>query len=178
MVGLTLAGGWLFTTREGSLALTFAGTRISVDELTQKQALELLGGWMGQSVGELPPEARALCTRVGNLALGVAMAGAMIAQARSIADVLTLIEKDLNRVRAEMDPAYAYRTLSAAIEAGISDLPDTSQRHYEQLAVFAGHGPFTREAAAALWQADMAAAGTGGLLSEPAGRSLLSEART
>src|SRR5258708_37437943 len=173
MIGLTPAGGVLFTTRQVSLAVTFAGPRMYADELAQKKAIELLGGWMCQSVGEVPPEARALCTRVGNLALGVAMAGSMIAQGRSIADVLTLIEKDLNRVRAEMDPAYAYRTLSAAIEAGISDLPDTSQRHYEQLAVFDGHGPFTREAAAALWQADMAAAHPGDLPRRVARRSLL-----
>ena len=32
------------------------------------------------------------------------------------------------RVRADLHPAYPYRTLFAGIEAGITDLPEASQR--------------------------------------------------
>ena len=104
------------------------------------------------SVADLPAEARQVCKRVGNLALGVAMAGAMVARDRTFADVLTLIRQDLARVRAQLDPEYQYATLRSAIEAGISILPNDQQRHYEQLAVFANHGLFDRNAAQALWQ--------------------------
>lgn len=66
-------------------------------------------------------------------------------------DVLALIEHDLAQVRAELDPEYQYRNLLVAIEAGISDLPESGQQGYAQLAVFAGRGPFPRRAAEALW---------------------------
>jgi hypothetical protein len=118
----------LFTTRSPGLATTFSGvTQIPVDKLTHEQALELLGHWVGLAPAELPDAARALCTRVGNLPLGVAMAGAMVARGRSFTDVLVLIEQGLDRVHAELDPEYQYRDLLAAIEAGISDLPQPTQ---------------------------------------------------
>jgi hypothetical protein len=166
----------LFTSRLGVLATTVRATEVKVDELTQGQALQLLALWAGQPVAGLPETARQLCTRVGNLALGVAMAGAMIARGRSFTDVLALIGLDLAKVHADMDPAYPYRTLYAAIEAGISDLPHSDQERYTQLAVFAGRGPFPRAAAAALWQPGLADAEVGDLLAELTGRSLLTAA--
>ncbi len=176
LVGLAPGCMEVFTTRLPELATTFGATQIPVDELTQGQALELLGRWTGQAPAELPADARALCTRVGNLALGVAMAGAMVARGRSFTDVMALIEQDLTRVRADFDPAYQYRSLLAAIEAGISDLPEDDQQRYAQLAVFAGRGPFPREAAGALWRPELAEAEVGDLLAELAGRSLLTAA--
>ena len=176
LVGLAPGCTVMFTTRRPELATTFGATQITVDELTQGQALELLGRWTGRAPAELPPAARALCTRVGNLALGVAMAGAMVAQGRSFTDVAALIEQDLTRVHADLDPAYQYRNLLAAIEAGISDLPEGDQQRYEQLAVFAGRGPFPREAAGVLWRPELAEAEVGDLLAELAGRSLLTAA--
>jgi NB-ARC domain len=95
LVGLGAGCMVMFTTRLPELATTFGATPIAVDELTPDQALALLGRWTGQAPVELPPGARALCTRVGNLALGVAMAGAMVARGRSFTDVVALIEQDL-----------------------------------------------------------------------------------
>ena len=163
----------MFTTRLPELAATFGANQIRVDELTQSQALELLGRWTGQTLAELPARARALCTRLGNLALGVTMAGAMLARGRSLTDVVALIEQDLDQVHANLDPAYPYRSLLAAVEAGISDLPEADQQRYVRLAVFAGRGPFPREAAGALWWPELAKAQVGGLLAELVGRSLL-----
>ena len=176
LAGLAPGCTVMFTTRLPELATTFGATQIAVDELTQGQALELLGRWTGRAPAELPPAARALCTRVGNLALGVAMAGAMVARGRSFTDVVALIEQDLTRVHADLDPAYQYRNLLAAIEAGISDLPEGDQQRYAQLAVFAGRGPFPREAAGVLWRPELAEAEVGDLLAELAGRSLLTAA--
>ena len=173
-----LAPGWavLFTTRLPELAVTFGAIHIRVDELTQPQALELLGRWTGRVPIQLPASARTLCTRVGNLALGVAMTGAMVAQGRSFADVAALVEQDLTRVNADLDPEYPYRTLLAAIEVGISDLPETAQQRYLQLAAFAGRGPFPREAAAVMWGPDLAVAEVSDQLAEFTGRSLLTAA--
>ena len=166
----------LFTTRLPDLATTVSATLIPVNEMTQAQALALLGAWTARAPAVSSDEARMLCTRVGNLALGVAMAGAMVARGRSVTDVLGLIELDLTRVRADLDPVYPYRTLLAAIEASITDLPQASQKRYEQLAVFAGRGPFPRDAAAALWQPELPGAEVGDLLAELTGRSLLAAA--
>ena len=176
LVGLAPSWTVLFTTRLPELAVTFGAVQIRVDELTQTQALELLGRWTGQVPIQLPASARTLCARVGNLALGVAMAGAMVAQGRSFADVAALIEHDMIRVNADLDPEYPYRTLLAAIEVGISDLPETAQQRYLQLAVFAGRGPFPREAAAVMWGPDLPAAEVSDQLTEFTGRSLLTAA--
>jgi hypothetical protein len=176
LAGLAPGCTVLFTTRLPEMATTFGATQITVDELTQGQVLELLGRWTGRAAAELPHAARELCTRVGNLALGVALAGAMVARGRSFTDVAALIEQDLTRVHADLDPAYQYRNLLAAIEAGISDLPKGDQQRYEHLAVFAGRGPFPREAAGILWWPELAEAEVGDLLAELAGRSLLTAA--
>jgi hypothetical protein len=176
LVGLAPGCTVVFTTRLPDLATTFGATQVVVDELTQGQALELLGRWTGQAPAQLPAAARTLCARVGNLALGVAMAGAMVAQGRSFTDVLALIERDLARVRADLVPRYRYRNLLAAIEAGISDLPEADQRRYAQLAVFARRGPFPRDAAEALLQPELAEAEVGDLLAELVGRCLLAPA--
>jgi hypothetical protein len=162
----------MFTTRLPELASTFGATPIPVDDLGEDQALELLGNWVRRPLADLPPSARTLCTRLGNLALGVAMAGAMVARGRSFTDVAALIEQDPTRVHANLYPAY-HRTLLAAIEAGISDLPEGDQQRYAQLAVFAGRGPFPREAAGILWRPQLAEAEVGDLLAELTGRTLL-----
>ena len=69
LVGLAPACTTLFTTRQAELVETSSAAHIGVDELTQEQALGLLGRWTRRAPAELPTEARVLCTRVGNLAL-------------------------------------------------------------------------------------------------------------
>ncbi|MEO3808047.1 NB-ARC domain-containing protein [Sphaerisporangium sp. B11E5] len=167
--------GLLFTTRDKDVATTVHAIPVAVDALTGEQALELLGRWTGRRAPELPSAARRVCARVGNLALGVAMAGAMVAKGRSFDDVLALIEQGLDRVGADLDPRYQYGTLPAAIEASLSGLAADSDR-YEQLAVFAGRGPFSRTAAEKLWGPRTSPAEAGDLLAELVGRSLLTEA--
>lgn len=171
--GLAPACAVLFTTRLPELAITVNATQIVVEELSQDQALQLLGLWTKQAPDALPESAHRLCLRLGNLALGIAMAGAMVAHGRSFTDVLELIEMDLTRVQADLDPAYPYQTLFAAINASVDDLPNRDQERYEELAVFSGQGIFTREEAAELWQLESDAAEVGDLLAEFIGRSLL-----
>jgi WD40 repeat protein len=173
LIGLAEDYSVLFTTRIPEIAATFGASRVDIDELTQHQALQLLEQWTGTDLPGWPAEARRLCTRVDNLALAVAMAGAMVAGGRSFTDVLALIEHDLDRVRANLDPPLRYRSLFAAIEAGLSVLSEENQRRYEQLAVFGKHGPFPREAAWVLWQPELSEAEVGDVLAEFTGRSLL-----
>ncbi|GAA2888011.1 hypothetical protein GCM10010517_51920 [Streptosporangium fragile] len=164
----------LFTTRLSGLAEAMDAAEVRVGELTRDQALRLLGAWTREPVGELPPEAHRLCARVGNLALGVAITGAMVARGHSYTDVLALIERDPARIRAELDPRYHHDALFAAVGASVDELPAPDRAGYAQLAVFAGRGPFPREAVQAVWGAEMSGPRTGELLAGLVGRSLLS----
>jgi WD40 repeat protein len=163
----------LFTTRDKDLATAVAAVQVPVDEMTQAQALEVLANWTGQSVDRLPQVAWRLCARLRNLALGVAMAGAMAARGRSFEDILALIEKDLRRVKGRFDPKYEHPTLRAAIDVSIDALPDDHRDRYLLLAVFAGRGPFSRRAVAVLW-GRLADLEVEELLEDLVGRSLLS----
>ncbi|MEV4001927.1 NB-ARC domain-containing protein [Actinomadura sp. NPDC049753] len=162
----------LFTTRSNDLALTSDATVVEIDELTQTQALDILAVWTNQRAAELPQGAYRLCTRLQNLALGVAMAGAMACRGRSYDDILTLIDQDLQQVKGDFTPQYEHPSLRAAIDIGIDDLPPADRNRYLQLAVFTGRGPFTATAAAALWHphTDLQ---TKALLTDLIGRSLL-----
>ncbi|MEU6745168.1 NB-ARC domain-containing protein [Spirillospora sp. NPDC046719] len=162
----------LFTTRSNDLALTTDATTVQVDQLTQAQALDLLAAWTGQRSAELPQAAYRLCTRLQNLALGVAMAGAMAARGRSYDDVLALIDQDLRQVKGDFSPQYEHPSLRAAIDIGIDDLPTADRDRYLRLAVFTDRSPFTATAAAALWHphTDLQ---TKDLLADLVGRSLL-----
>ncbi|GAA1587930.1 hypothetical protein GCM10009678_82970 [Actinomadura kijaniata] len=166
----------LFTTRISDLVTTVGAAGVEVDQLTQRQALQIVGRWTDTDPVALPPSAYRLCTRLQNLALGVAMAGAMAARGHSFDHILTLIDQDLRRVKGESTPAYEHATLRAAIDVGIDDLPTGDDRdRYLQLAVFTGRGPFPAAAAAALWY-PLTEDRTRELLVELVGRSLLTVA--
>jgi len=111
LLSLAPACTLLFTTRQPELATIVNAAQVRVDELTPEQSLQLLGLWTGQTAVQLPNEASSLCARLGNLALAIAMAGAMVARGRTFGNVLALIDQDLGLVRAELDPAYSYKTL-------------------------------------------------------------------
>ncbi|WP_242890808.1 NB-ARC domain-containing protein [Actinomadura litoris] len=141
----------LYTTRIGDLVTMVGAVRVEVDQLTQDQAVHILARWTGTPAADLPPQAYRLCTRLQNLALGVAMVGAMAARGRTYADIWALIEQDLRRVEGDFDPRYDHPTLRAAIDVGIDDLPADDRDRYLRLAVFTSRGPFPDTAAAALW---------------------------
>ena len=173
VTGLASTCAVLFTSRISNLAMILKAETVEVDRLTQDQALELLKRWT-ELDQEMPQDiASKLCEGLGKIALGVAMAGAMVANGRSMRSVLDLIEHDLTLVGADLDPHYQHRTLFAAIEAGITDLSEANRNRYEQLAVFSDRCPFPADAAYALWQAELSEAETEELLAELSSRSLL-----
>ena len=67
----------LVTTRDGNVAKAFEMASVEVGEIDDDQALALLAGRAGQSATSLPATARQVVREVGNLALGLTMAGAL-----------------------------------------------------------------------------------------------------
>src|SRR6266700_1406613 len=176
LTGLTPKCTVLFTTRLSELAKPVKAEEVRVDELTQDQALELLGRWTDRAPAALPDAARALCARVGGLALGVATAGAMAARGTPFSDVLASIKGEPVQTGTDLDVVDRYRSLFDLIEASIANLPEADQKRYAQLAVFARRGSFPRDAAWALWQPELPDSEADELLAELTGRYLLTAA--
>ena len=163
----------LFTSRLPELATMVRAREIPVGALSGQQSLEVLGRYTGQDPGTLPGAAAALCDRVGGLPLGVAVIGGMAAGGRSFADVQALVE-DLPAGLPEVPGAISrHRALGRTLQAGLAALPRADQRRYGQLVAFAGHGPFPRDAAAALWPPGLGAGEVDRLLAGLVRRSLL-----
>ena len=173
------AAQW-FTSRSLALGHEVNATAVKVAELELEQALQLLANWTGRERAQLEQlPAEAICQRLERLALGVAMAGAMIGRGgdeQRWQDVLARLKAaDLGGIRADFGEEYPHPTLLAAIELGIDELPDEPTRQrYRELAVFNGRGPFPRAAAEALWRpAGLSGPDTGDLLALLEGRSLI-----
>ena len=174
----------LFTTRVPELAAAVKATEIQVGAFTREQSLELLGRCTGRDPAALPGTAGALCAQMGDLPMGVALAGGVASYGRPFHDALNAIGRAPARAGAGEGPdraedhdgpaaAQEDQILFRAIEAAIADLAQADQRRYEQLAVFAARGPFPRDAAWALWQPGLPDTGVDDLLAELAERSLL-----
>jgi hypothetical protein len=150
-------GALLFTTRDRGIARAIGATTREVDELTLKQALALLGRWTDTDLELLPPVADALCLRVGNLALGVALVGGMVkgrgAQDRAWQEVMELLDTaDIDAIADTYGPDnYRYPSVLASITLSIVDLPPADRDRYRELAVFAGRGSVPPVAVSALW---------------------------
>jgi len=184
LADLAPTGTVLFTTRVPELAAVVKATEIQVGAFSREQSLELLGHCTGRDPASLPGTAGALCALVGDLPMGVALAGGVASYGRPFRDALNAIERAPARAGADEGPDRAQDhdrpaaaqedpILFRAIEAAIADLAQADQRRYEQLAVFAARGPFPRDAAWALWQPGLPDTGVDDLLAELAGRSLL-----
>ena len=238
LTGLAPRCSVLFTTRLDKLADAVKAKEVTVGELPADQALKVLGRWTDQDPEALPYGARDLCAQAGNLALGVALAGAMAAQGKPIAKVLASLKEppgqegdrdpaptgegedqestsaaeaagqepapsdgaedqesasagraeDQEPAAEEKEPAEhpapappgpgevpepAQATLLNVIRVSIAELPEADQERYAQLAVFARYGPFSRDAARALWPAELPDAEADDLLESLTGRNLL-----
>jgi len=170
LIGLASRCTVLFTTRQEKLADAVKAKEVTVGELPADQALEVLGRWADQDPEALPSAARDLCAQAGNLALGVALAGAMAAQGKAISKVLASLKEPSGQ---EGDPEPAVGALPNVIRASIAELPETDQDRYAELAVFARYGPFSRDAARALWPPELPDAEVHDLLASLTGRNLL-----
>jgi WD40 repeat protein len=172
-------GALLFTTRDRSIARAAGATAREVDELTLEQARALLGRWTDTDFGRLPPVADALCLRVGNLALGVALVGGMVksrgAHPQDWREVMGLLNTaDIEAIADAYGPDhYKHASVLASITLSIDDLAPADQDRYRELAVFAGRGSVPPAAVSALWASAGCSAGdTGQLLAQLTDRSL------
>jgi WD40 repeat protein len=173
-------GALLFTTRDRGIARSVGAVVYDVDELTLQQALVLLSRWTDTEVDRLPPVADALCVRVGNLALGVALIGGMIkargAQVRSFEEVEQLLDRaGVDAIAESHAPdRYKHRSVLASIAVSIDDLPAADRDLYRELAVFATRGSVPPTAAGALWASSGCTVDdTRALLTRLADRSLI-----
>ncbi|MFE3027993.1 NB-ARC domain-containing protein, partial [Nocardia tengchongensis] len=146
----------LFTTRNRAIVRAHDAREHEVDELSLDDALNLLSHWTDTDFDQLPPVADALCLKVGNLALGVALVGGMIKARRGPhrwSEVLGLLEQaDVEAIADEYRPdGYQHNSVLASITLSVNDLSPMDRERYRELAVFAGRGGVPPEAVRALW---------------------------
>ncbi|WP_198152737.1 NB-ARC domain-containing protein [Pseudofrankia sp. DC12] len=126
----------------------------------------VLASHAGVAAAQLPPEAGDVLAGCGGLVLALAVAGGMVADGTSWADVADRLRRaDLAALRTRF-AGYPYPDLLRALDAGVAALPGDGQDRYRELAVFSGRGPVPTEAVVCLWRA------TAGL-GEVAGKELL-----
>jgi hypothetical protein len=145
----------LITTRNQTLAGELGGAQVPVGELGRDQARELLASQAGLSPQLLPAEAGELLSLVGNLALGVAMVGAIARERGPLAWpalLRRLRERQLGKIAHKFASNYEHATLQGAIEVAVDDLDPADQQRWAELAVFAGQGSVPESAIGALWQ--------------------------
>ena len=164
----------LFSTRRAELAAMVKATQIVVDRLSQDQSLALLGSWTGQDPATFPLQARQLCAESGEMPLSVALAGGMVANGSSFILALDSVKQFPGQHDARSESSYEVQTVLHVIESGIAALSKTAQTRYEELAIFAGRGPFPFHAAQALWRRNLQGSTVRRLLAELTGRALLS----
>jgi hypothetical protein len=106
-----------------------------------RATLTLLGHWTDIDFDRLPPVADALCLRVGDLALGVALVGGMVkgrgAQPQDWQDVMGLLDTADAIAGAYGPDSYKHVSVLASITLSIDDLAPAAQDRYRELAVFA-----------------------------------------
>jgi len=170
----------LITTRNQTLADDLGGVQVPVGELGKGQARELLASQAGLLPQQLPAEAGELLSLVGNLALGVAMVGAI---ARDLGPqawpglLRRLRERQLGKIAHKFADNYEHATLLRAIEVAVDDLDPADRQRWAELAVFAGQGNVPESAIATLWHPfDQDDLDTGDRISRFAARSLLQAA--
>ena len=91
----------LITTRNQTLADELGGVQVPVGELGKDQSRELLASQAVLRPQQLPAEADELLSLVGNLALGVAMVGAIVrdrADLRPVAASRRIFRSECNRL--------------------------------------------------------------------------------
>jgi WD40 repeat protein len=137
--GLHMAAGErvriLMTSRHQRLFASTGVHTVVVDELADRQALELIAAWTSTLLDDLPPEAKEIIAECGNLPLALSMIGALI---RGRSDrwgyaLDRLRSADQSRVAARI-PDYPYQDLDRAMLVSFEDLDQAIQTRYLDLA--------------------------------------------
>ncbi|MDT3445924.1 MULTISPECIES: NB-ARC domain-containing protein [unclassified Pseudofrankia] len=137
-----------------------------VGTLDDEQGRAVLASYAGTAPSDLSPEADGVLAGCGGLVLALAVAGGMVADGASWADVAERLRRaDLAALTTRF-AGYPYPDLLRALDASVTALPTGERDRYRELAVFSGRGPVPAEAVVRLWRA------TAGF-SEAAGKDLI-----
>ncbi|HMS83578.1 MAG TPA: NB-ARC domain-containing protein [Nitrospira sp.] len=128
----------LITTRMGNLASALGALEQRLDVLSDIAAIELMAGWAGLEVADLPSAARDVARECSNLPLALAMAGAMMRgkpSHRWDSVLERLRNADLEKI-AQKFPDYPYPDLLRMIQVSVDSLEPALQNRYVEFAVF------------------------------------------
>jgi WD40 repeat protein len=166
----------VITTRNMLLARDLGAVQVEVAELARADARSLLAAAAGVEVADLPAVADAALDEVGDLALGVAMVGAIIAQhgSRYWGPLLQRLRgRQLDKIGYRFTD-YEHATLLRAVQVAVDDLDPEDRQSWYELAVFAVGTPAPANALRMLWaDRDDDALDTAERIDRFLGRSLL-----
>ena len=137
----------VITTRDAGLLTTLGTTAYRLDVLDDREALQLLAHWAGQTVEMLPSEARKVAQECGNLPLALVLSGAQVHEGTPWTDLSeALHDADL----AFLD--HPYGSVMKTLQVSVETLPAEQARHYLALAVFAPNTTIPEATMLMLWQ--------------------------
>jgi len=129
----------LITTRNQGVAKGLGAAVREIRELKSADALTMLAAYAGRSVDALPKVADDIVRECGELPLAVAMAGAML-QDRPEGQWPTLLEQlknaDLEHLAADLRQYREHRSMLAALDVSVQELPEDVRLRYLDFAVF------------------------------------------
>jgi hypothetical protein len=142
-------GRMLVTTRHGEFAV--GHQHIDLDQLSEKDALQLVADWLRMPVDAVPPEARRMVTLCGRHPFAIAVNAAAASQGLAWSTIITALE------RRELDFAqhrfeeYVYGTVEQSLEISVTSLPEAERARYRELAAFFWESGVPARAIARFW---------------------------
>ncbi|HYV47836.1 MAG TPA: NB-ARC domain-containing protein [Myxococcaceae bacterium] len=147
----------LITTRNRDVASGLGATVRELLELKAAAGLALLAAYADRPVGTLPQVALEIVRECGELPLALAMAGAML---RGRPDdrwptLLAQLQKaDLAYLAAALPDYSEHRSMLAAIEVSVEELPEDVRRRFLDFGVFAEDTAVPERVLQLLWKSD------------------------
>ena len=121
----------LITTRDIGIITALGGEEYQLSNLSEKQALALLGNWANQAVETLPVTALDVARECGYLPLALSLNGAMVRDGTSWEDLLEALgDADLEFFE------RPHGSILKSIKISIDALSPNEAQHYLELAVF------------------------------------------
>jgi WD40 repeat protein len=149
----------LVTTRDSGLVKSLGAKECPIPLLGEKDSLQLLADWSGNTVLELPEDAISVAYRCGGLPNALAVCGAMCDERQLWSDLLSAFEDaDLEFLAAKL-PDYQPQSLFAALKLSVDWLSaqnPTGARLYMELAAFRRGSAIPEATVIALWTRDCA----------------------
>ncbi len=141
----------LITTRDGGPVTALGAQELPMEVLGDEEALALVAEWAAQPTDTVPQEARDVALECGNLALALAMAGALVRDnPNGWANAHKLCHADLGKIKRQF-PNYPHRDLLRAIQISVDTLEGELRARYFDLAVFPEDTPIPEVALQTLW---------------------------